>query len=114
MLKNLLAYKISELVRSPPHRLYQGGCWKSANNGNSLAAYPTSSTVLGGLRGGDIPMLPDRGRDYSDIVLLPDYDDPSNEITQINKIIVLRRTVTQSYLFLSTSYNNANCMIFIS
>jgi hypothetical protein len=26
----------------------EGGCWKSAQMSNSLAAYPTASTVLGG------------------------------------------------------------------
>ena len=29
------------------------GCWKSANTGNSLAAYPTASTVLESSEGGD-------------------------------------------------------------
>jgi len=37
----------------------EGGCWKSAQSGNSLAAYPTASTVL-------------RGGDSSDAILLPD------------------------------------------
>ncbi|WP_196508842.1 hypothetical protein [Nostoc sp. NZL] len=40
----------------------EGGGWKSTNTGNSLATYPTARPVL-------------RGRDYSDIVLLPDHGD---------------------------------------
>ncbi|MCC5670252.1 hypothetical protein LC653_42315, partial [Nostoc sp. CHAB 5784] len=43
-------------------RSLEGGGWKSAKNGNSLATYPTARPVL-------------RGRDYSDIVLLPDHGD---------------------------------------
>ncbi|MEJ6485627.1 hypothetical protein N0Y54_30785 [Nostoc punctiforme UO1] len=41
-------------------RSLEGGGWKSAKNGNSLATYPTASPVL-------------LGRDYSDIVLLPNH-----------------------------------------
>ncbi|WP_230966084.1 hypothetical protein [Nostoc sp. NZL] len=44
----------------------EGGGWKSTNTGNSLATYPTARPVL-------------RGRDYSDIVLLPDHGDATQE-----------------------------------
>ncbi len=40
-------------------RSLEGGGWKSANIGNSLAAYPTARTVLRGERGSDAPDLPD-------------------------------------------------------
>jgi hypothetical protein len=40
-------------------RSLEGGGWKSASNGNSLATYPTSSTVLRGGESGDARTLPD-------------------------------------------------------
>ena len=40
-------------------RSLEGGSWKSANIGNSLATYPTVSPVLRGERGSDAPDLPD-------------------------------------------------------
>jgi hypothetical protein len=39
----------------------EGGCWKSARKGNSLAAYPTSRTVLYRRRGGRLPRRPELG-----------------------------------------------------
>jgi hypothetical protein len=33
----------------------EGGCWKSAQSSSSLAAYPTSRTVLKPSRSGDAP-----------------------------------------------------------
>lgn len=51
----------SQRHRSPESRLeierltsgLEGGCWKSALSSNSLAAYPTSRTVLKPSDGGD-------------------------------------------------------------
>jgi hypothetical protein len=37
----------------------EGGCWKSAQSSNSLAAYPTVRCVLGGGSGSNIILLPD-------------------------------------------------------
>ena len=37
----------------------EGGGWKSACSGNSLAAYPTARPVLRGGGGGDLTSLPD-------------------------------------------------------
>src|SRR5262245_36257683 len=37
----------------------EGGCWKSAQSSNSLAAYPTARTVLRGGGNGNVASLPD-------------------------------------------------------
>jgi hypothetical protein len=36
----------------------EGGCWKSAQSSNSLAAYPTARSVLRGGSGGNVTPLP--------------------------------------------------------
>ncbi len=40
----------------------EGGCWKSAQSSNSLAAYPTARRVLRGRGGSNVALLPDRSR----------------------------------------------------
>jgi len=47
------------VIRKPVTRGSEGGRWKSAHKGNSLAAYPTPCTVLRGLGAGNRAWLPD-------------------------------------------------------
>src|SRR5215831_18633104 len=44
----------------------EGGCWKSAQWSNSLAAYPTARCVLRGRGGSDVALLPDLSPDGFD------------------------------------------------
>jgi len=54
----------------------EGGCWKSTlgNESNSLAAYPTSRTVLRGLGGGNTLWLPGDHTNPRYVAITPDTD----------------------------------------